>query len=46
MSMYDNDDKDALYYYLAEFLKEHTVSELLIIVSDAVKYEKEVNHAE
>lgn len=41
MSMYDNNDKDTLYYYLAEFLKEHTVSELLNVVADAVRYEQE-----
>ncbi len=41
MSMYDNDDKDTLYYYLAEFLKTHTVSEMLEIVAAAVRYEKE-----
>lgn len=41
MSMYDNDDKDTLYYYIAEFLKEHEVSELLDMVATAVRYEKE-----
>lgn len=41
MSMYDNEDKDTLYYYLAEFLKEHKVSELLEVVAAAVRYEQE-----
>lgn len=41
MSMYDNEDKDTLYYYMAEFLKEHKVSELLDIVVAVVRYEQE-----
>ena len=46
MSMYGNDDKDTIYYYIAEFLKEHKVSELLAIVTNAVEYEKEWNNAD
>lgn len=41
MSMYDNDLKDTVYYYMSEFLKEHTISELLQIVTDVIMYEKE-----
>ena len=41
MSMYGNGEKDMVYYYIAEFLKNHTVSELLAIVADVVEYEKE-----
>lgn len=41
MSMYDNEDKDTLYYYMAEFLKEHKVSELLDMVASVVRYERE-----
>ena len=41
MSMYDNEGKDTLYYYMAEFLKEYKVSELLDIVAAVVRYEKE-----
>ena len=41
MSMYGNGEKDIVYSYIAEFLKNHTVSELLTIVTDAVEYEKE-----
>lgn len=41
MSMYDNEDKDTLYYYMAEFLKEHKVSELLDMVTSVVRCEQE-----
>lgn len=41
MSMYDNEDKDTLYYYMAEFLKEYKVSELLDMVTTVVKREQE-----
>ena len=41
MSMYDNSQKDIVYYYMAEFLKEYTVSDLLKIVTDVIMYEKE-----
>lgn len=41
MSMYDNGEKDDLYYYITEFLKEHPISELLDMVATAIKYEKE-----
>lgn len=41
MSMYDNYQKDDVYYYMSEFLKEHTISELLQIVTDVIMYEKE-----
>lgn len=38
MSMYDNPEKDDLVYYIWEFLKSHSVSELLRIVADAIAY--------
>ena len=41
MSMYDNQEKDDLYYYLTEFLKEHSISELLDMIATAIRYEKE-----
>ncbi len=40
MSNYNDYDYDSLMYELNEFLREHTVSELLMLVTDAVK-EKE-----
>ena len=40
MSMYDNNEKDSVYYELKEFLKEHSISELMKIVADAI-YAKE-----
>lgn len=41
MSMYDDESKDTLYYYMTEFLEEHKVSELLDMVATVVRYEKE-----
>ena len=41
MSMYDNEEQDTLYYYMAEFLEEHEVSELLDMVATVVRHEKE-----
>ena len=41
MSMYGNNQKDDIYYYMSEFLKEYTISELLKIVTDVIMYEKE-----
>lgn len=43
MSMYDNNEKDEVYYYISRFLENHNVSELLNIVATAVEYEKEDN---
>lgn len=43
MSMYDNNEKDEIYYYISRFLENHNVLELLKIVADAVEYEKEYN---
>ena len=37
MSMYDNHEKDELFYLIKEFLKGHPVHELLKIVKDAVR---------
>ena len=37
MSMYDNNDKDGLHYEIEEFLKNHTLIELLEIVFYFVK---------
>lgn len=37
MSMYDNHEKDELFYYIVNFLEGHLVSELLKIVKDAVR---------
>ena len=37
MSMYDDHEKDELFYLIKEFLKHHPVHELLKIVKDAVK---------
>lgn len=37
MSMYDNHEKDELYFYIVNFLKGHPVYELLKIVKDAVR---------
>ena len=37
MSMYDNHEKDELYFYIINFLKGHPVHELLKIVKDAVR---------
>lgn len=44
MSMYGDSewDKNNLYDELREFLKDHKVSELLKIVTDAVEYMEEV----
>ena len=36
MSMYDNHEKDELFYCIVNFLKEHPVYELLKIVEDAI----------
>lgn len=45
MSMYGdseyNTSKNNLYDEIKEFLEEHPVSELMEIVSDVIKYEKE-----
>ena len=41
MSMYGNNEKDDMYYELKEFLKKHTVSELLKIVTDAIEAKEE-----
>ena len=45
MSMYGdseyNNNKNNLYDEIKEFLEEHPVSELMQIVSDVIKYEKE-----
>lgn len=45
MSMYGdseyNTNKNNLYDEIKEFLEEHPVSELMQIVSDVIKYEKE-----
>lgn len=38
MSIYDDPVKDYLVYYIWEFLKSHSVSELLKVVVDAVAY--------
>lgn len=40
MSRYSSYEYDNLMYELNEFLRDHTVSELLVLVADAVK-EKE-----
>ena len=37
MSMYDNHEKDELYFCIINFLKGHPVHELLKIVKDAVR---------
>lgn len=36
MSTYDDGAKDDMFYEINEFLKEHTVSELMKIVTDAI----------
>lgn len=45
MSMYGDDEynnnKNDLYDNIKEFLEEHPVSELMQIVSDVIRYEKE-----
>ena len=45
MSMYGdseyNNNKNDLYDVIKAFLEEHPVSELMQIVSDVIKYEKE-----
>lgn len=45
MSMYGDSEysnnKNNLYDCIKEFLEEHPVSELMQIVSDVIKYEKE-----
>ena len=41
MSMYDNYEKDDLASAIDEFLKGHTIAELLDIVADAVRYHRE-----
>ena len=40
MSYYGNNDKDNLLFVIKQFLKEHPVSELLEVVTDATE-EKE-----
>ena len=37
MSRYDNYDYDNMIYELDEFLRDHAVSELLMLVTDAVE---------
>lgn len=38
MSMYDNDSKDTVYFYMNEFLEDgYSVSELIDILADVVK---------
>lgn len=41
MSMYDNNDKDIVYYEIEQFLESHSVAELLDIVADAVRYSQD-----
>ena len=40
MSMYDNEDKDEIYYDIRRFLEDHPVSELLQIIADAVEVDE------
>ena len=37
MSMYDNEEKDELEYYISQFLENHTIAELLYIVARAIE---------
>ena len=41
MSRYDNSDYDAMIYELEEFLKTHSISELLRLIKDAVESKEE-----
>lgn len=45
MSRYGNEDYDDMIYELDKFLEEHTISELLRLVTDAAAW-KEVKDAE
>lgn len=48
MSMYGDDDngyrKENLYSEMKDFLEEHSISELLQIVTDCIRREKENNY--
>lgn len=37
MSMYDDYEKDELYRYIEQFLENHTIAELLYIVTKAIE---------
>lgn len=41
MSMYENNEKDEVFYWITEFLKTHSAFELLKIVADAVERKEE-----
>lgn len=41
MSMFDNNEKDTLYEAISDFLQNHSVSELLKVVTIAIEYEKD-----
>lgn len=41
MSMYDNGDKDELNYYVEKFLENHSIAELLYIVTKAIELKEE-----
>lgn len=37
MSMYDDSEKDDIYYSIEQFLENHTIAELLKIVARAIE---------
>ena len=41
MGYYNDGDRDELMYALKEFLKEHSVSELMKVVTDAIERKEE-----
>ena len=41
MSRYDDSDKDAMIYELEEFLKDHSITELMELITDAVESKEE-----
>ena len=44
MSYYENFDKDNMYDEIKNFIEEHSESELLQILADVIKIEKEKNY--
>ena len=44
MSYYENFDKDNMYDEIKRFIEEHSESELLQIITDVVRREKEHNY--
>ena len=44
MSMYDNNSKDDVYYYMEQFLEEgYSVAELIDILADVVRYHQDTD---